>query len=266
MEQFYDHEDGRRLLKWAGFVVVLLGIFLLAKTLDAFKDWRTPGPVGDTIVVSGTGDAYATADIATFSFSVTADAKAVSDAQGTVNTKNDAIISALKDLGIDTKDIQTTDYSVYPKYTYAVAPCAPNTAYCPQRQVADGYTVTQSASVKVRKTDDAGKALAAVGDNGGTNISGLSFTVDDPTSVETQARDKAVTEARTKAKSIASSLGVSLGRVVDFSDGLSNQYPRPLYEATMSAGAVDSKASVPPTISLGQNKVTDTVSITYEIR
>jgi uncharacterized protein YggE len=250
-----------RFFKSASFAVFVLSIFLIFLTMNEFKDWQTPNQPVDTISVTGTGDAYVTPDIATFSFGVSADAAQVADAQASVTNKTDAIFAALKKLGIADADIQTSDYSIYPKYTYTSTICQANGICPPQKQVPDGYTVSNNVTVKVRKIDGAGAALAAVGDNGGTNVSGLSFTLDDPNAPQADARAKAIADAKSKAEVLAKDLGVSLGQVVTFSDDTNSGGPRPVYMNAMSTSAVASA----PTIATGQNKVTDNVTITYEI-
>lgn len=265
MNEFFDHEDVRRFFRLAAIVVGILGLFLLIETLNVWKTYRLSSPAYNTISVDGEGESFATPDIATFSFSVSADAAAVADAQDAVTAKTNTIVAALKNLGIDSSDIQTTDYSVYPKYTYTSSICPANATYCPpSRQVPDGYTVTNTLTVKVRKTDNAGKALAAAGQNGATNISSLSFTVDDPSTIEADARAKAITDAKTKAQMLAQNLGVSLIRVISFSDNTSGNTPVPLY--TEAIGSAAPKVASSPTLQPGQNKVTDTVTVTYEIR
>ena len=242
--------------------LVFLSLFFVAESLNALKDWQTPAQPTDTISVSGEGQAFVTPDIATFSFGVSADAAQVSDAQTSVTTKTNAIIAALKVLGIADADIQTSDYSIYPKYKYASTICPLNGICPPANQVPDGYTVSNTVTVKIRKIDSAGAALAAVGDNGGTNVSGLSFTLDNPDAPQADAQAKAIADAKTKAQALAKSLGVSLGSVVTFQDNSNQGGPVPVYMKAMSATA---GAAVAPTIETGQNTVTDDVTITYEI-
>ena len=253
----------KRILKGVWFVLIILGIFLTVKTLDAFKALRVPSSAYDTISVSGDGEVFAIPDLATFSFGVSSDAKTVTEAQSSVTKKMDAILAGLKDLGIEEKDIKTTDYSVYPKYTYASSVCSPG--YCPPAtQKQDGYTANHSVSVKVRKTDDAGKALATAGDKGATNLSSISFTVDDPNKITEEARAKAIEDAKAKAKILAKELGVTLVRIVSFTDGSDAGAPVPYYRTLgMDAGTAMSKA---PTLPTGENKVSLTVSVVYEIR
>lgn len=258
-----NQEYIQRFFKWATIAVGLLALFLVVESLVVFKDWRTPTQPINTISVIGTGEAFVTPDIVTFSFGVSADAAQVADAQANVTKKTNAIFAALKKLGIADADIQTSDYSIYPKYNYTSTICQANIPCPSQRQILDGYTVSNSVTVKVRKIDGAGAALAAVGDSGGTNVSGLSFTLDDPNAPQADARAKAIADAKSKALVLAKDLGVSLGQVVSFNDESNSGQPGPIYMKAISA---DSTVSVAPTIATGQNKVTDNVTITYEIR
>ncbi len=256
MQQFFEQKLGRA-------VLILLVVFLGVQTLNVFKHLGEPGAAYNTIVVTGQGEAFAQPDVASFSFSVSADAKTVGTAQDTVTEKTNAILEALKGMGIEEKDIRTTDYSVYPKYTYESAVCVYG-AYCPPtKQIPDGYTVTHTIAIKVRATADAGQALSLAGANGASNISSLNFTIDNPDMVMNEARDEAVAEARLKAKSLAKSLGVRLGRVVDFSDNTYNGGVYPTMFRGEAMGGGDAKAIEIPT---GENKVSSNVTITYEIR
>ncbi len=253
----------KEILRWGRLVLIFLAVFLAAESISALKHWHDVNPAYNSITVSGKGEAFAVPDLATFSFSVSADAKTVAEAQSKVTTKIDAIISKLTDLGIEKKDIKTSDYNVYPKYTYSSSPCSPN--YCPpSKQTQDGYTASHSISVKVRKTDDAGLALAAAGDAGATNLSSISFTIDDIDQITTEARAMAIKDAKDKAEALSDELDVDLVRVVSYSDG-SEGSPMPYYSERSVAGnmTVDAKA---PTIPTGENKVSIVVNVTYEIR
>ncbi|MDP3763761.1 MAG: SIMPL domain-containing protein [bacterium] len=256
-------EEVQKILKWVWIVLIVLAIFLAVETLGAFKNLRGINPAYNSISVSGVGEAVSIPDIATFSFTVSADAKVASSAQEQVTEKMDAILTGLKTFGIEEKDIKTTDYSLWPKYTYEPAICSP--VYCPPgRQVSDGYTANHSILVKVRKTGDAGKVLALVGEEGATGISSISFTVDDPDKILDEARAKAIENAKDKAKMLSKELGVRLVRVVSFYDNTGGG-PTPYYAEGMGGDLVKTTASV-PTIPTGENKVTISVTVTYEIR
>jgi uncharacterized protein YggE len=256
------------------FVAIILGVFLIALTINAFKENRYIGSgvtPTNVITVSGTGDAFAVPDIATFNFGADATAKTVADAQKQVTTIVDAALAKIKADGVADKDIQTIDYSANPKYEYSQVACpmiatAGGAPYVcpPSKQVLTGYEVNETISVKVRQVDNAGKVIGDIGGTGVTNVSGISFTVDDPTITANEARTTAIADAKTKANELAKELGVTLVRVVSFNEN-GGGYPQPIF---MSAGIAssDAKIATPPQIPVGQNKVTSNVTITYEIR
>jgi uncharacterized protein YggE len=251
----------------AAIALGMLALFLLILAVSSLKEYRFIGSgvtATNTISVNGTGDVFAVPDTATFSYSVMANAIDVTTAQTQVNTKGNAIMDYLKSQGIEDKDIQTTDYSVNPHYDYGGSVCT--SGYCaPGRQTQNGYDVSETVTVKVRDTKKAGDILSGIGSKGATNLSGLSFTVDDETAIQDQARAKAIDDAHTKADELAKELGVTLVRVVGFSENGNG----PIYYAKSMAfdAAGTAQAAAPaPEIATGQNKITSDVSVTYEIR
>lgn len=257
-------EETQKVLKWLKIMLIVLALFLAVQALSSFKSLRYVNPVYNSISVSGEGEVVSIPDVATFSFSVSADAKVASDAQKQVTEKVDVILAELKNLGIEEKDIKTSDYSIWPKYSYDSVVCS--SIYCPpSRQFQDGYTVTHGISVKVRKTEDVGKAFSLAGDNGATNLSGISFTVDDIESVLDEARAKAIAQAKDKAEMLARELGVRLVRVVSYYDNVGGG-PIPYYAEGMGGDMVKTSTASVPSIPVGENKVTMNVTVIYEIR
>lgn len=268
MDALFEGTTGSRVRMATFVVLVLLGVFLAVMVAGNIMSWRYIGAgltATNTISVSGHGEYLAVPDTAEFTFSVVSDKAAVADAQADATAKANAVSAYLKSAGIADADIQTTDYSVTPQYSYDQKACPPG-IYCPSgNQTLTGYEVNQTTTVKVHDTTKAGDLLAGVGSKGASNVSGLNFTFSDPNAVQAQARDKAIVDAKSKADALAKSLGVSLVRVVSFQESAGGDYPRPMY-ATMASGATDSAKSVAPDISVGQNNTTDDVTITYEIR
>lgn len=261
-------------VKW---VLILLAVFLGITSLGALLNLRYIGAgiaATNTISVSGHGQINATPDIATFTYSIVSDKSTVAAAQADATAKSNAVTAYLKAQGIADADIQTSGYSVYPQYEYQNAVC-PQTApangavlsptYCPPgKQVLTGYEASQTTTIKVHDLTKAGDLLSGVGTNGATQVSGLTFTFDDPNAPQEQAREAAIADAKAKAGVLAKELGVSLVRVVSFNESSNgNSGPVPIY--AMAAGSTADKSSAPE-ISAGQNQVTDDVTITYEIR
>ncbi|MBX4181585.1 SIMPL domain-containing protein [Candidatus Parcubacteria bacterium] len=256
-------QEMNSIYKWGRFVLVILFVFLVIKSVSSLQSLGNTQPSYNTITVTGEGEAFAIPDIANFSFSISADAKTVSDAQSQVTEKMDKVLDAIKKLGVDDKDIKTTDYNAYPRYSYSGGVC---TQYScpPSKQTLDGYTATHSVTVKIRKTEDSGKILAAAGDNGATNLSGLNFTMDDPQVVTSEARAKAIEDARSRAKVLSDQLGVKLKRVVSFSDSTDGGV-MPYYREAVGLQTKDASAPT-PTLPTGENKVRVVVNVVYEIR
>lgn len=258
-----DKEQLNKVLRFGWIALILLVVFLGVETLAQLKTLSKVEPANNTISVTGQGESVTVPDIATFSFSVSADGKTVADAQKQVTNKMNDALTALKNLGIADKDIKTTNYSVYPKYSYTASVCGANMPCYPGKQVLEGYTASHDISVKIREASKVGDALAAVGDKGATNISNVTFTMDDPNAPLNEARTAAIADARAKAHVLAKALGVDLVRVVSYYD---NTTPTPVVYG-MGTGAADkAMSSVAPVLPSGENKVTLNVTVVYEIR
>lgn len=265
-----------RVRTFATFALIMLGLFLLFAALGELKGLRYIGSgiaATDTITVSGEGVVYAVPDVAEFSVTVQNTAADVASAQSKATATGNDIIAYLKAQGVADADVQTTDYSIEPQYQYSQALCpqtmvvnggSAGVSYCPPgKQTLTGYQVSQTLEVKVRDTSKAGTILAGVGSKGASQVSGLDFTVADETSLEQQARDKAITDAKAQAQTLAKSLDVSLVRITGFSEG-SN--PMPYRVEAMATGASSAAVAPAPELPTGQNKITSDVTLTYEIQ
>ena len=229
------------------------------------KQSEGTAPGATTITVSGEGKVQAVPDIGVFSFTVLAEGKDAAEAQTKSATANNAIIATLKESGVEEKDIKTENYNLNPKYKYETKPCVAF-AYCPpSNPVIDGYEVSQTVTVKVRALDKAGDLISKAGEKGATNISDLTFTIDDETILKGQAREKAIVDAKKQANDLAKNLGVRLVRMSGFYENDGTAYP--MAERSYSSDAMMTKAgAVAPQMPLGQNEIKSSVSITYEIR
>lgn len=219
----------------------------------------------NTISVSGEGEIFAVPDIATFTVTIQEEAKTVNEAQTAATEKSNSVLATLRAEGVEDKDIKTVSYNVNPQYDY-VREVNCTSGYCPGKQVLRGYQVSQALQVKVRDTKSAGTILSKVG-TGVSDVSGLSFTIDDDDAIQEQARAKAITDAQDKARKLASDLGVSLVRVVGFNEDNGRSYPMYAKAVTLdSAAGMGGEMAPVPELPTGENKITSNVTITYEIR
>jgi len=272
MNQYLNDVQKNKLFNSIYVVLILLAIFLGAKALNAFREGGNIGrgeyPT-NVISVNGTGEVLAVPDVASFSFSVLEEGKTMKEAQDKATAKINAMVSAVKALGVEEKDIKTSGYNSYPRYDYKQTQAC-SVGYCPPgKQVLSGYEVNQTITVKVRKTDSAGDVLTKVGDLGAANISGLDFIVDDMEKVRAEAREKAVEDAKAKAKVLAKTLGVKLETVVNFYENGDIGYPIMYREGAMDSKQMAGNVAMPsvaPQLPTGENKIVSNVTITYEIK
>ncbi len=251
-----------------GVIGVMLALFLFAQTVQTLKAIRFVGatPINNTLSVSGSADVMVTPDLARVSFSISHDAKTVIEANEAVKTQTEKVLAAIKALSIDAKDIQTADYSVYPRYDYVQQVCTNAMMPCtPGKNVLIGYTVSTAVNLKIRNLDTVGTVLNALAQNGVTNVSGLTFGNDDEDKAQNEARGKAIKEAQDKAQVLADQLGVTIVGITDFSENTGGYYP---YAAKVMNMSMDSResAGAPVPTEVGQNTITSNVTITYQIQ
>lgn len=247
--------------------VTLLAVSLSISALMTAGSYRYSAFHGSsvsvpTITVSGEGEAVSVPDIATVSFTINNTAPLVKDAQKQVEEKMKKVSDALSELGINSKDIKTETYQVNPKYSYPTVVCI--TSPCPSASPKlEGYEVSETVTVTIRKTENAGEVLALLGKNEVTNIQGPQFSVENTDKLIATARAIAVEKAKEKAKDTAKSLGVSLSEIRSYSEGSNGGgYPYPtMYTKSSDVGSLERV-----TLSPGESKVKVSVTLVYSLK
>ena len=210
---------------------------------------------GEPLVVTDTGKVTVVPDVAKVSLGIEDQSQTLKSAQDAVNRKSKTLVDALKKLGIDEKDIKTTNYSVYPEYNYESTPYRIN-----------GYRVSTSYEVKITDFDLVNEVLTTATESGANIVGNISFEVNEKTKEEyaQKAREEAVKLAKDKAEGLAKASGITLGRIINVSESEGVDYPRPIAfdkAVTMAAGAPET-ANVTP----GETEIQVTISLSYEIR
>lgn len=210
--------------------------------------------------VSGDGKSVGVPDVAQFTFSViTEGGKDIGKLQQENSEKINAINAFTKEQGIGDKDIRTQNYNIDPRYQYFS--CPQNGGACPPAEIV-GYTINQSVQVKIRDFTKIGVLLSGMVQKGANSVSQLTFTIDDPTSVQNDARAEAIVKARQKAEGLAATGGFRLGKLLSIEESSSvPQYPYPMYERAMGVGGGGA-----PSIEPGSQEVSVSVTLRYEIK
>ncbi len=203
-----------------------------------------------SMTVSGTGQVTLVPDIASINIGVHTEADLVNDALSENTAQANAIASILKDLGVEEKDIQTSNFNVYPADRYD-----PMTGQVQSRY----FVVDNTMTVIVRDLSSLGDVLSAVVDAGANNINGITFDVENRDEAVAQARLLAIQNAKEKAQEIADAAGVELGDLLNINvyGGIT---PIAYYDAK---GGVYAESSVP--VSAGRLTISMECSLTYEL-
>ena len=200
------------------------------------------------ITMSGHGEVRARPDTAALSAGVSVDAPTAAAALTSANRSMQAVLMALKKLGVPDKDIQTQNFSIHPQY-------ATGNGEAPR---VTGYQVTNQIEIQLEDITKLGPALDALVAAGANQINGVNFSIHDPAGLLADARASAVADARGKAQTFAKAAGVSLGSILSINEN-GNSGPRPVIFAAMAKGA-----SVP--VVLGEETVDADVTISWEIK
>ncbi|MCH8025156.1 MAG: SIMPL domain-containing protein [Chloroflexi bacterium] len=234
-------------------VIGIVALGLLALGCTETTTVLPPGQDSAGITVSGSGSAFGEPDVAVLTLGVEAEAPTVAEARSEAAEAMDATLQALKDGGVEEIDIQTTRFSINPRYDFR--------GDGPPRLT--GFFVENQVTVKIREIDDTGDLIDAAAEAGGDliRIQNLRFTIDDPSALEDEARIAAMEEAKSKGETLAAVAGVSLGAPRSISE--SGGFSPIAFREDLFALSAAADASTP--IETGELEVRVQVQVVYAL-
>jgi uncharacterized protein YggE len=207
---------------------------------------------GTLLSVSASADVKHAPDVAGVSAGVVTQAADANAAMRANAEQMQKVMAAIRAAGIADKDIQTSGISLNPQYRYAEN----------QPPAITGYQASNNVNLKVRDLAKLGKVLDALVASGANQVNGPSFEIDQPDSVQDEARRNALAKAQARADMYAKTLGLQVRRIVSISDGggFSPPVPMPMVRMqAMSAKAADTE------IAPGENTVSASVDVVFEL-
>lgn len=231
----------------------LVGIIVVLTAVCLFIPWEHVnwGKISilpaSTITVTGEAKKDELPQIANFSASVTATNADKQTAVNTVNNAMEKIIKSVKDFGIDARDIQTQQVSVYQTKEERLSG-------------KDVWQATNSINITLKDITKTSTLADLLQNSGLANISGPNYSLDDATEAQADLLSKAIDNAREKAGKIAAASRRKLGKVITVSEGYSG-YPRPLFVGGMMA-----EKSVLTPVEPGTETVHQSVTVTFELK
>lgn len=205
-------------------------------------------PVTDKfITVTGDATVSVAPDLAMVRGGVTTHGKTAQEASEANTRDMQAVIAALKEAGIEERDIQTTRLSIYPQQ---------DANKSGQARIV-GFQATNHVNVRLRDVTRVAAVLDRMISAGANEISGISFAVADESKVLDNARRQAVADARRKAEVYAQAAGVRLGRAVLIQEEGTPTLFQPR-TATLRAAAA-------PPVSPGEETLRTSVTMSFEL-
>ncbi|MCU0828258.1 MAG: SIMPL domain-containing protein [Tabrizicola sp.] len=204
---------------------------------------ETPAPM---ISVTATGTVEAAPDMATLSIGVTTQGDTAAAAMAANSSSVEAVMARLAAAGIEARDMQTSNLSLYPNWSDGSSTAA-----------VVSYVVSNQLTIRIRQLDSLGTVLDAAITDGANTLNGLTFGLADPDPAMNEARKAAVAEARARAELLAEAAGVKLGKIVAITEGSAWTDPAPMFRAEVSA------APVP--VAGGELGLSASVIVQYEI-
>lgn len=228
---------------------VLVPFALLATALPAYAG---------TIAIEGRGEVRAAPDMATINSGVTTQGATAREALDANTAAMSELIAALKDAGIEARDIQTSGFSVNPNYVYSDERDGNGYTLPPK---INGYQVSNIVTVVVRDLAELGGILDKSVTVGANTVNGVSFSVADPSELLDEARKSAFADARQKAELYADIAGATLGDLESISEQQSFDVPQPY--PMYARAEMQSAADVP--VEAGEMTFAITVSVSWDL-
>lgn len=235
-------------------LVASIAFLFLIKVFDiSYPLHVTVANTNQELAVVGEGKVEVVPDVAYIDVGITVNnISSAGAAKGKIDEINNKLVEALKKMNISAKDIKTTNYSIYPTYSY-------------ENNISriSGYDGNATITVKTKSVGLVTQVIEAATNSGANQINNTRLVIDDPAKYREAAREKAIKNAKEQAEKLTKSLGIRLGKVVNIMESLNggSNNPQPMYEAKMSGGGGGG-----PMLEPGTEVVTSTVTLFFEKR
>ncbi len=203
---------------------------LLAPLTIHAQDRRAPFEFVPQIAVTGRGEVKVSPDRATIQISVQTRASTAAAAAAENANKQQAVLTALRALGLGSDQLSTINYNVYPEQRYEQG----------KEPVVVAYNVTNTILAEVQKLSQVGPVIDAALSHGANMITSLQFYASNTEAARRTAIATAIEKARADAETAARAARGSLGTLLEINIGAySPPPPRPMMIARKEMAQAD---------------------------
>ncbi|MDB5263808.1 MAG: hypothetical protein JWQ14_3091 [Adhaeribacter sp.] len=239
------------------FTNPLIYLFLLFGFAPfAQAQMQVPAVLPPLVSVSGIGEVKVEPNEVMLNVGIDIRNKSLEAARQESDNKVKELLTYLKKAGIDPKDVQVTNLSVYPQYVGEYGQTNP-----------EFYMTQRSVSVLIKKVSRFDEILTGIYKTGANRVEGIEYRTSELQKYREQARKLAMQSAKDKATTLTKELGVKPGRVYSITESGSEGNPRPYYRAQMANKMIESAdmAASGPTLAVGQILVRSAVEVSFVI-
>lgn len=231
-------------LRCAAAVTALTLLATILAGCDADNS-AASGDIPRQVTVAGSGQVQGAPDTLTADVGVEFTGADVTTAMNQTNQRQQAVVDAVQNVGIDRKDIRTTGLALQPQYGGTTGTIT-------------GYRAENSIQIKIRKLDSASHVLAVVVGTGGdaTRIDSVRYSIEDDSQLIKDARARAFQDAESRAEQYAKLAGLDLGQVISISEAPGATPPTATQRAPMAT-------DIP--LEPGQQTVGFSVTVVWEL-
>lgn len=233
-------------------ILPLLPLAALAACQPAAPDPRGVDRDETLLTVAATGRAETRPDEARFTLGVENLGANARDASRANNETMQKIALALRQFGVEEKDLQTQNLGLG------------RIDYGKDR---GRFRASNQLEVRLRQMDKVSDAITAATENGANLVSGPRLVVSDREAANRSAYAMAYKAARTRADAYAEAAGLKVTRVLTIRDGGEAYAPPPMVtmDATEQAAPVPVAAPPPPPFNPGLNRSQVSVAVSFAL-
>jgi uncharacterized protein len=238
----------------------------MSYTLFNYRDQTVPYPIGhlqpnqinkerhiNSMTLQGKGELTVKPDQAKLMVGVVTENKNAQLAQQENAQITNAVIQAIKQLGINENDIKTSQYSIQPQYDYIDG-----------KAHLRGYRVEHQLEVTVKDISKVGIVYDVAVRNGANQGGNIQFLVSNPDVYYRVALKRAIIDAKEKAEAISESIGAVLNKLpIKITEEVVRQdHIYPVFSYKLATASIQEA----PPIQKGEFTIVAHVKVVYEYR
>lgn len=233
-------------------VICVLLVVIIVAMLGFWRPWQADASSARKITVTGTGKVTATPD--SYQFNPSYQKSSTEELNSTVT----AVTDKLEELGVEEKQIQVQSSAYKNSDGGAEVLIAP----APQRDQTYAYLTIKVANKELaQKVQD----YIATTEASGQLTAYPSFSDEKQKQLKEEARDKAIADAKSRGDKTAQQIDAKLGKVIEVKDQ-ENQFGFPMPMTAVAEDSARSSTSAATSIYAGEQDITFTVEVIFQIK